>query len=169
MPEAQMDRFLYKLLVSYPYRGELASIVRRTVGTTDIQVHKVADGATLLAMNRLAVHEADGKPVLENDSTLRRLGEIAVRISYLELLCKRSISAMLHGGDAFGSASLAKSVWAEIGQDLSVLAYDVLGPVPANGRWAERRLSTRSLTVAGGTTQINKGITATRVLGLPRK
>ena len=25
------------------------------------------------------------------------------------------------------------------------------------------------LTIAGGTTQINKGVTATRVLGLPRK
>jgi MoxR-like ATPase len=54
LPEAQMDRFLFKLFVSYPYRGELASIVRRTVGTTEIAVNKVADGQTLLAMHRLA-------------------------------------------------------------------------------------------------------------------
>jgi alkylation response protein AidB-like acyl-CoA dehydrogenase len=117
----------------------------------------------------MAGHEIDGKPVLENGSTLRRLGEIGVRISYLELLCKRSISAMLHGGDALGSASLAKSVWAELGQDLAALAFDVLGAAHAGGRWADRRLSSRSLTIAGGTTQINKGITATRVLGLPRR
>jgi len=117
----------------------------------------------------LAGHTIDGKPVLEDNATLRRLGEVAVRIKYLELLCKRSISATLHGGDALGSASLAKSVWAEVGQDLAELAFDVLGDDRTNRRWVDRRLSTRSLTIAGGTTQINKGITATRVLGLPRK
>jgi len=30
-------------------------------------------------------------------------------------------------------------------------------------------LTSRSLTIAGGTSQINKNITAHRVLGLPRK
>ena len=145
------------------------------VATTTLS-HERAGAARLYAQMQvqlqdlvadLAGHEVDGRPVLENGSTLRRLGEIAVRISYLELLCKRSISATLHGGDALGSASLAKSVWAEAGQDLAALAFDVLGP--ASGRWAERRLSSRSLTIAGGTTQINKGVTAVRVLGLPRR
>jgi alkylation response protein AidB-like acyl-CoA dehydrogenase len=117
----------------------------------------------------LAGHQVDGKPVLEDSGTLRRLGDVAVRISYLELLCKRSISATLHGGDALGSASLAKSLWAELGQDLAELAFDVLGPGQTSQRWVDRRLSSRSLTIAGGTTQINKGITATRVLGLPRR
>ncbi len=115
----------------------------------------------------LADHTVDGRPVLEDTATLKRLGDVAVRIKYLELLCKRSISAMLHGGDALGSASLAKSVWAETGQELAALAFDVLGS--QRSRWVDRRLSSRSLTIAGGTTQINKGITATRVLGLPRR
>jgi alkylation response protein AidB-like acyl-CoA dehydrogenase len=117
----------------------------------------------------LAGHTVDGKPVLEDGVILRRLGDLAVRINYLELLCKRSISATLHGGDALGSASLAKSVWAELGQELAALAFDVLGADNAGQRWVDRRLSSRSLTIAGGTTQINKGITATRVLGLPRR
>jgi hypothetical protein len=49
------------------------------------------------------------------------------------------------------------------------LAFDVLGHDQAGGRWTEQRLASRSLTIAGGTTQINKGITAVRVLGLPRR
>ena len=73
--------------------------------------------------------------MLEDSATLRRLGEVAVRINYLELLCKRSISATLHGGDALGSASLAKSVWAELGQELAALAFDVLGPARRPPRW----------------------------------
>src|ERR1700741_5068219 len=97
----------------------------------------------------------DGSPhgVLQDPVTLRRLGEVAVRIKYLEVLCQRSISAMLHGGDAFGTASLAKSVWAEVGQQLATLAFDALS---GHRRWSERRLTSRSLTIAGGTTQINK-------------
>jgi alkylation response protein AidB-like acyl-CoA dehydrogenase len=114
----------------------------------------------------LADSEVDGGPALEDTATLRRLGEVAVRIKYLEVLCQRSISATLHGGDALGSASLAKSVWAETGQELAALAFDVLG---GHRRWSDRRLTARSLTIAGGTTQINKSVTATRVLGLPRQ
>jgi alkylation response protein AidB-like acyl-CoA dehydrogenase len=113
--------------------------------------------------------EVNGRPALQDPVTLRRLGELAVRIKYLEVLCQRSISAMLHGGDAFGSASLAKTIWGELGQDLAALAFDMLGPLGAHGRWADRRLASRSLTIAGGTTQINKNVTAQRVLGLPRQ
>jgi alkylation response protein AidB-like acyl-CoA dehydrogenase len=147
------------------------------VATTTLS-HERAGAARLYAQMELqladlvadlAEHVVDGKPALENNATLCRLGEVAVRIKYLELLCKRSISAMLHGGDALGSASLAKSVWAELGQDLAELAFDVFGPLGNGARWMDRRLSSRSLTIAGGTTQINKGITATRVLGLPRR
>jgi len=107
--------------------------------------------------------------LLDDAATLQRLGAVAVRIKYLEVLCQRSISAALHGGDALGSASLAKSVWAEIGQELAALAFDALGPLGGSRRWTEYRLTSRSLTIAGGTTQINKSVTATRVLGLPRK
>jgi alkylation response protein AidB-like acyl-CoA dehydrogenase len=146
------------------------------VATTTLS-HERAGAARLYAGVRLQLADlvadltnssVDGRPVLQNAATLRRLGEIAVRVDYLELLCKRAISATLHGGDALGSASLAKSVWAELGQDLAVLAYDVLGAHQTDGRWTDYRLASRSLTIAGGTTQINKGITAVRVLGLPR-
>jgi alkylation response protein AidB-like acyl-CoA dehydrogenase len=83
------------------------------------------------------------------------------------VLCQRSASAALHGRDALASASLAKNVWDEPGQDLSSAAFDLLGP-EGEGRWAEFRLASRSLTIAGGTTQVNKNVTAHRVLGLPR-
>jgi alkylation response protein AidB-like acyl-CoA dehydrogenase len=60
-------------------------------------------------------------------------------------------------------------VWGELGQDVSALGFDVLGPHGADGRWADIRLAARALTIAGGTTQVNKNITAARVLGLPRR
>ncbi len=147
------------------------------VATTTLS-HERAGAARLYAEMQLRLQDlavdladsnVDGRPALEDTATLRRLGGIAVRIKYLELLCLRSISATLHGGDAFGSASLAKTVWGEVGQELAALGFDVFGPTGADGRWAHHRLSSRALTIAGGTTQINKNITAQRVLGLPRQ
>ena len=78
---------------------------------TEMQV-RLADLVTDLADVQI-----DDRPALEDPTTLRRLGEIALRIKYLEVLCQRSISAILHGGDAFGSASLAKTIWGEVGQE----------------------------------------------------
>jgi alkylation response protein AidB-like acyl-CoA dehydrogenase len=147
------------------------------VATTTLS-HERAGAARLYAEMQVRLEElvtdfatTDAGSALDDPVTLRRLGEIAVRIKYLELLCQRSISATLHGGSdkaALGSASLAKTVWGEIGQDMAALAFDVLGTGGEKGRWADYRLTSRSLTIAGGTTQINKNITAQRVLGLPR-
>ena len=148
------------------------------VATTTLS-HERAGAARLYAEMQVRLEElvddfaaADDGRALEDPVILRRLGEIAVRIKYLEVLCQRSISATLHGGSenaAFASASLAKTVWGEIGQDLAALAFDVLDTRGRNAPWANYRLTSRSLTIAGGTTQINKNITAQRVLGLPRK
>lgn len=146
------------------------------VATTTLS-HERAGAARLYAEMQVRLEElvddlAAHTDALADPVTLRRLGEIALRIKYLEVLCQRSISATLHGDSqsaAFASASLAKTVWGEIGQDLAALAFDVLGNRGDTAAWANYRLTSRSLTIAGGTTQINKNITAQRVLGLPRR
>jgi alkylation response protein AidB-like acyl-CoA dehydrogenase len=113
---------------------------------------------------------SDGEPIPQDDpATLRRLGELELRATYLRHLCARSISAGAHGGDPFGTASLAKTVWGELGQDIAATGFDLVGPDRDDGRWAEQRLTARSRTIAGGTTQVNKNITAQRQLGLPRE
>lgn len=141
------------------------------VATTTLS-HERAGAARLYAEMQVRLEElvADFATAKVGDDpvTQRRLGETALGIKYLEILCQRAISATLHGGSqvvAFGTASLAKTVWGEIGQELAALAFDVLG----TDRWSDYRLTSRSLTIAGGTTQINKNITAQRVLGLPRR
>lgn len=42
LPEAQLDRFFYKLLVPYPTKADLEEVVRRTTGTLQSSVEKVA-------------------------------------------------------------------------------------------------------------------------------
>ena len=53
LPEAQLDRFFYKLLVDYPTAEELSEIVTRTTEGTKVEVSKVIDGATLIELQKL--------------------------------------------------------------------------------------------------------------------
>jgi MoxR-like ATPase len=54
LPEAQMDRFLFKLVVGYSSREELATIVDRTTRGEQVRLEKVLDGPRILEMQKLA-------------------------------------------------------------------------------------------------------------------
>jgi MoxR-like ATPase len=53
LPEAQLDRFFFKLHVAFPGREELNEILERTTGTATPKVARVIDKDRLLAMQRL--------------------------------------------------------------------------------------------------------------------
>jgi MoxR-like ATPase len=53
LPEAQLDRFLFKLAVPYPSDSELAEIARRTTGADEPALTPVADGCKVLDMSAL--------------------------------------------------------------------------------------------------------------------
>lgn len=53
LPEAQLDRFFFKLLVGYPNARELTEVLNRTTERIRIEVGKVLDGASLLELQRL--------------------------------------------------------------------------------------------------------------------
>ncbi|MCC6648401.1 MAG: MoxR family ATPase [Polyangiaceae bacterium] len=53
LPEAQLDRFFLKLHVPFPGRAELAQILDRTTGASDVQVRAVLTQADVLSMQRL--------------------------------------------------------------------------------------------------------------------
>ena len=54
LPEAQMDRFMFKLLVGFPERKELVDIVKMTQKTMLETSSAVIDGKTILEMRELA-------------------------------------------------------------------------------------------------------------------
>ena len=53
LPEAQLDRFLFKVLVPAPDEDTLVAILERTTGTASGVVPQVIDGPTLLAQRAL--------------------------------------------------------------------------------------------------------------------
>jgi MoxR-like ATPase len=53
LPEAQLDRFFYKLLVKYSNRQELATILDRTTSGHNPQINPVLDGPKIIAHQNL--------------------------------------------------------------------------------------------------------------------
>src|SRR6266699_2353386 len=54
LPEAQLDRFFFKVLVPFPGEKDLLEIARRTTGESMPQLRAVADGDAILAAQRVA-------------------------------------------------------------------------------------------------------------------
>ena len=54
LPEAQLDRFFFKLVVPYPSGEDLTEIVRRTTAPAMPEAAKVADGAVIRQMGLLS-------------------------------------------------------------------------------------------------------------------
>lgn len=54
LPEAQLDRFLFKLIVGYPEEHEYADIVDRTTGSEAVEIKPVTDGKTILELREIA-------------------------------------------------------------------------------------------------------------------
>lgn len=55
LPEAQLDRFMFKVFVPFPNTRELMEIFNRTTGSDSAEPQPVIDGAVILAMGDLAL------------------------------------------------------------------------------------------------------------------
>lgn len=55
LPEAQLDRFIFKVNVNFPTVADLVTIIDRTTGIDNAQVQKVADGQQIVEMGKLAL------------------------------------------------------------------------------------------------------------------
>ena len=65
LPEAQLDRFFFKLLLGYSSREELATILERTTTGTNPEIHSVLDAETILHHQKL-VRRVRVEPVVQD-------------------------------------------------------------------------------------------------------
>jgi MoxR-like ATPase len=63
LPEAQLDRFFFKLKVTYPAEAQMHEILDRTTRETDRTVSRVVDGPEILEMRRVARSVPIARPV----------------------------------------------------------------------------------------------------------
>ncbi|MBB4362581.1 alkylation response protein AidB-like acyl-CoA dehydrogenase [Bradyrhizobium sp. CIR18] len=106
-----------------------------------------------------------------------RLGEVAVEIEVLKAHVETAVEALVNGDKIGARGSLAKLYWSESHQRFAALALELLQqamlPQLAAIKVARRRfeaiyLQARAETIYAGTTEIQLGIVADRILQLSR-
>jgi alkylation response protein AidB-like acyl-CoA dehydrogenase len=107
----------------------------------------------------------------------QRVAELAVKSTIMRCAGMRSLSDSLHQRFNPHLTAAMKLMSTQLTQEFSEAAMEVLGPyadlmddahAPSNGRWARQYLYDRAMTIAGGTSEVQRNIIAQRVLGLPR-
>jgi alkylation response protein AidB-like acyl-CoA dehydrogenase len=114
-----------------------------------------------------------------DDAALRReVGHLQADLDALWAMMKRAVSEASEGVPNLGSAAALKLFYTELAQRIGEVAMRVLGRaglcredvagLPSR-HFLAKMLMSLNLTIAAGTSQIQRNILAERVLGLPRE
>jgi len=99
--------------------------------------------------------------------TSRALARTWMLGELMRIQSQRALSASLAGVPAGPEGSLVKLTWSLVEDAVAAAAGAALGADANAGDWGTERVWVRAASIAGGTTQINKNVVATRLLGLP--
>jgi alkylation response protein AidB-like acyl-CoA dehydrogenase len=107
----------------------------------------------------------------------QRVAELATKAAIVRYSGLRSLTDSLRGRFNPHLSAAMKLSTTQLTQAFSETAMEVLGPwaalmddarAPFGGRWAKQMLYDRSMTIAGGTSEVQRNIVAQRILGMPR-
>ena len=106
----------------------------------------------------------------------QRLAALAIATQITKSSAWRALTDDLRGRWNPHLSAATKLLSTELLQRFSEAGVDMLGPYanlwekdgPDAGKWAYQYLYDRSMTIAGGTSEVQRNIVAQRVLGLPR-
>jgi alkylation response protein AidB-like acyl-CoA dehydrogenase len=108
----------------------------------------------------------------------QQVAELATKAAIVRYSGLRTLTDSLRGRMNPHLSAAMKLVTTQLTQEFSETAMEVLGPwaalmddphAPSNGRWARQWLGDRAMTIAGGTSEVQRNIVAQRILGLPRE
>ncbi len=146
----------------------------------DFERSSIAGASNARRMFEDLIEDArEHRPELARRPEVRaRLAEAAIEIEVGRMLSYRVVSMQMRGLVPNHEASAAKLYSTELAQRVALIGVQLLGlygPLEGasahhriGGRMAYNYLATVSATIAGGTSEIQRGIVAMRGLGLPR-
>lgn len=122
--------------------------------------------------------EFDGMPAAQHPYVRQKLAQFAAEALCLRLSRYRSLTAQLNGKVPGPESSFGKLHATELNLRVALFADELLGPygqlergsfgAVENGRWSYRALRARGLTIAAGSSEIQRNIIGERVLRLPK-
>ncbi len=130
LPEAQMDRFMFKVKVDYPTMQEEKSILNRMSGTESPQAHKIIDAAAILEARSLVAQiymDEKIKDYILNIVFATRFPEKHGLPDYAgKILVGASPRATIYLAKAARAAAFLSHRGFVTPDDIKAIAYDVL-------------------------------------------
>jgi alkylation response protein AidB-like acyl-CoA dehydrogenase len=120
--------------------------------------------------------DRDGRPAAEDPVLRQAMAKSLVELECLKYHSFHILTQTSQGKDLGFEASMTKLMWAETFRDLADVYSDVVGPAfqtVGNPGVSRQELTTmalwsRSCTIWGGSSEVQRTVVAERVLGLPR-
>jgi len=121
----------------------------------------------------------EGTCNLSSEQVRQTLAQFYIDVESMKYLAYRNFSRLQRGGTPGPEGSISKVLWSELNQRMNEFALVLQGPRAAliegsgqavvdNGRWQYGLLRSRGNTIEEGTSEIQRGIIAERLLGLPK-
>ncbi|WP_241383793.1 acyl-CoA dehydrogenase [Rhodococcus sp. CH91] len=145
------------------------TVARATLGNERVSIGggRTDENYSAYALLGLAAKYAPG-----DVSVTRRIAALIAREEAFAILNLRQIVRAVAGGDFGPEGSVTKMLLAEHTQHVGELAMRIAGDAVLLGdepTWTHYYLLGRAMTIAGGTSEINRNVIAERLLGLPRE
>jgi alkylation response protein AidB-like acyl-CoA dehydrogenase len=108
----------------------------------------------------------------------QKIADLAIKGSIMRCAGLRSMTDALNKRLNPHLSAAMKLMGTTLVQEFSETGVELLGPygalmndshAPFEGKWSKQYLGDRSMTIAGGTSEVQRNIVAQRVLGMPRR
>ncbi|MCO5997671.1 acyl-CoA dehydrogenase [Actinoallomurus rhizosphaericola] len=151
--------------------GQGWKVARNTLSNERVQL---SSGQGLGAGTRELLNSFQGKDLI-TPPTLIELGRLLCEGQAIDLLGLRLTLKQISGHEPGAEASVRKLLGVQFNQEVADFIWESQGavaveeePGQATGIWARYMLFSRSMTIYGGTTEVQLNVIAERMLGLPR-
>lgn len=143
--------------------------IGETLGGTETLLTNLVELAKATEMN--------GKPAYEDPAVRQQIAQFACEVAAKKYNGFRSLTKRLKGQLPGAEASISKLVSTDLSQRMVKYTTRLLGhyallerhsPLAPDGDWLRRILASESMTIAGGTSAVQRNMIGERILGLPK-
>lgn len=164
------------------------TVAKKLLGDERLFVSRVSENARVLSIVKevAATERADGEALIRDPDFAMKIADLEARLNALEMTSLRILSRAADGGRVGAEPSMTKLLGSHMVQDLDVVLYEAIGyygapdhsdflfhggnQLPVGPDHAigitSGQLHHRGYTIAGGTSEVQRGILAKAVLGL---
>ncbi len=143
--------------------------IGETLGGTEQVLQQIVQIAKSVHVN--------GRPAIEDNDIRQQIAQFAIETTAKKYNGLRSLSKRLKGQQPGPEASISKLLSTDLGQRMTKFVTRILGgyamlerrsPFAPEGDWMRRILSSEAMTIAGGTSPVQKNMIGERILQLPK-